>query len=140
VVNIIAARKQNHASPPAPCTPARPPYGAPPSGLSYVPAPPALRRRTLRALKVTPRADMRLVKRGASTYGEVVGVPTGDPHGFVDHLVRQARGKATRGPRFSLIPFGDNDVVAVGARGCRAVFVAAATPDDVRVLADKVFS
>jgi hypothetical protein len=118
----------------------RPPYGGPPPGLSYVPAPAPLRRRTLRALKVTPRADMRLVKRGDTTYGEVVGVPTSDPQGFVDHLVREARGKATRGPRFSLIPFGDDDVVAIGPRGCRAVFVAAATPDDVRVLADKVFS
>jgi hypothetical protein len=140
VVNIIAARNQHHTSPPAPCVPARPPYGALPSGLSYVPAPAALRRRTLRALKVTPRADMQLVKRGDTAYGEVVGVPTRDPHGFVDHLVREDHGKATRGARFSLIPFGDNDVVAIGPRGCRAVFVAAATPDDVRVLADKVFS
>jgi hypothetical protein len=138
-VNIIAARDQR-TRPPASCTPARPAYGAPPSGLSYVPAPQALRRRTLRALKVTARADMRLVKRGAATYGEVVGVPTSDPHGFVDHLVREARSKATRGPRYALIPFGDNDVVAVGARGCRAVYVAAATPDDVRVLAAAVFS
>jgi hypothetical protein len=139
-VNIIAARKQNHAPPPAPCRPAHPAYGAPPSGLSYLPAPQALRRRTLRALRVTARADLRLVKRGAATYGEVVGVPTSDPHGFVDHLVREAHGKASRGPRYSLIPFGDNEVVAVGARGCRAVYVAAATPDDVRVLAAAVFS
>jgi hypothetical protein len=83
---------------------------------------------------------MQLVKRGATTYGEVVGVPASDPHGFVDRLVREARGKATSGARFSLIPFGDNDVVAIGARGCRAVYVAAATPDDVRILAASVFS
>jgi hypothetical protein len=139
-VNIIAARKQNDAPAPPPCRPAHPVYGAPPAGLSYVPAPDALRRRTLRALKVDARADLQLVKRGATTYGEVVGVPTKDPQGFVDHKVREAHGKATSGPGYSLIPFGDNDVVALGARGCRAVFVAAATPDDVRLLAGKVFS
>jgi hypothetical protein len=139
-VNIIAARKQDDAPPPAPCTPAHPVYGAPPAGLGYVPASAALRRRTLRALGVGANADMRLVTRGNTTYGVVVGVPTGDPQGFVDHKVRQANGKATRGARYSLIPFGDNEVVAVGARGCRAVYVSAATPDDVKVLAAAVFS
>jgi hypothetical protein len=139
-VNIVAARKQHHKPPPAPCRPAHPTYGAPPAGLSYVRAPDALRRRTLRALGVDARADLQLVKRGATTYGEVVGIPTKDPQGFVDHKLREDRGKATRGPGYSLIPFGDNDVVALGVRGCRAVFVAAATPDDVRVLAGEVFS
>jgi hypothetical protein len=105
-----------------------------------VAAPTPLRRRTLRALKVDARADLQLVERGGTTYGEVVGVPAPDPHGFVDHMVRQANGKAAKGPRYALIPFGDNAIVAVGARGCRAVLVAAATPDDVRVLAAAVFS
>jgi hypothetical protein len=141
VVNIIAARKQHDAQrAPAPCTPAHPVYGTPPAGLSYVPASGALRRRTQRALGLGANADVHLVTRGDTTYGEVVGVPARDPQGFVDHKVREAKGKATGGPRFSLIPFGDNSVVALGARGCRAVFVHAATRDDVRVLADAVFS
>jgi hypothetical protein len=105
-----------------------------------VPASASLRRRTQRALGVGANADVRLVTRGNTTYGEVVGVPTRDPQGFVDHKLREAKGKATTGPRFALIPFGDDSVVALGARGCRAVFVHAATRDDVRVLAGAVFS
>jgi hypothetical protein len=105
--------------------------------LSYVPAPAPLRRRTLRALNVDARADMRLVKRAGAIYGEVVGVPTRDPQGFVDHVAREGHAKRGRSG-YALVPFGNGNVVAVGPRGCRAVYVAAATPDDVRVLAAAV--
>jgi hypothetical protein len=106
-----------------------------------VPASAALRRRTLRTLKLAPTADLRLVEGDGATYGEVVGVPTRDPHGFVDHVVREAKaghGQVGQGPGYALIPYGQGDVVALGARGCRAVYVAAATPDDVRLLAAAV--
>jgi hypothetical protein len=142
-VNVVAAHKQSSdraAATPAPCRPARPVYGTPPQGLSYAPPTARVRRRTLRALGLDGRADLRIVQRDGIVYGEVVGVPSGDPHGYVDRLVGQAKGKAKRGPGYSLIPFADNRVVAVGVRGCRAVYVAAATPDDVRVLAPAVLS
>ena len=140
-MNVFAAHRQaaDKPGPAAPCRPAHPLYGAPPSGLSYTPASTALRRRTLKALKVGVSADMKLVTKDGTTYGEVVGVPTRDPQGFVDHVIRE--GHAKRGTSgYALIPFGDGNVVAVGARGCRAVYVAAATPDDVKVLAGAVFS
>jgi hypothetical protein len=138
-VNVVAARNQSDdRATPAPCRPAHPAYGSPPGGLSYAPPSERLRRRTLRALHLDRRADMQLVKRAGVTYGEVIGVPTRDPLGYVDHVVRQGHGKP--GPGYSLIPYGKGDVVAVGARGCRAVYVAAATPDDVRLLAAAVFS
>jgi hypothetical protein len=54
--------------------------------------------------------------------------------------VDEANGHAKAGPGYALIPYGDHDVAAVGARGCRAIYVAAATPDDVRVLAAAVIS
>jgi hypothetical protein len=113
-------------------------YGTPPQGLTYAPPTAAVRRRTLNALDLGGRADLQIVQRDGIPYGEVVGVPTGDPHGYVDHVVAQAKGKAKSGPGYSLIPYDDNRVVAVGVRGCRAVYVAAATPDDVRVLAPAV--
>ncbi len=139
-MNLFAAHKQASHTPAAvPCRPAHPVYGPPPAGLSYVTASPTLRRRTLRALKLGASADLRLVTKAGTTYGEVVGVPTRDPQGFVDHLVREGHAKmGTSG--YALIPFGNGNVVAVGARGCRAVYVAAATPDDVKVLAGAVFS
>ena len=139
-MNIIAARKQDDAPAPAPCTPAHPVYGTPPQGLSYAPATTQVRRRTLRALDLDGRADLQIVQRDGIPYGEVVGVPTRDPQGYADHVVAQAKGKAKRLGGYSLIPYDDNRVVAVGVRGCRAVYVAAATPDDVRVLAPAVLS
>jgi hypothetical protein len=142
-VNVFAAHRQSSdraASTPAPCRPAHPVYGTPPQGLTYAPATSTLRRRTLRALRVDRRADMQLVQRDGVVYGEVVGVPTADPRGYVDHVVHEANGHAQPGPGYSLIPYGDDDVAAVGARGCRAVYVAAATPDDVKVLAPAVIS
>jgi hypothetical protein len=54
--------------------------------------------------------------------------------------VAQAKGKASHERGYSLVPYDDNRVVAVGVRGCRAIYVAAATPDDVRVLAPAVLS
>ena len=142
-VNIFAAHKQSQersAATPAPCRPARPLYGMPPQGLTYAPPTAQVRRRTLSALNLDGRADLRIVQRDGIPYGEVVGVPTRDPHGYVDHLVAQAKGKAKPGSGYSLIPYDDNRVVAVGVRGCRAIYVAAATPDDVRVLAPAVLS
>jgi hypothetical protein len=97
-----------------------------------------VRRRVLGALHLDNRSDLQIVQRGGVAYGEVVGVPSRDPHGYVDHLVREAKGKAKSGPGYSLIPYDDDKVVAVGVRGCRAIYVAAATPDDVRVLAPAV--
>jgi hypothetical protein len=123
-----------------PCTPARPVYGTPPQGLSYAPATAPVRRRVLGALNLDARSDLQIVQRDGVPYGEVVGVPSRDPHGYVDHLVRQAKGKAKPGPGYSLIPYDDDKVVAVGVRGCRAIYVAAATPDDVRVLAPAVLT
>jgi hypothetical protein len=140
-VNVFAAHRQSQAratATPAPCRPAHPVYGTPPQGLSYAPATAQVRRRTLRALGLDGRADLQIVQRDGVPYGEVVGVPSRDPQGYVDHVVAQAKGKAKRGAGYSLIPFDDNRVVAVGVRGCRAVYVAAATPDDVRVLAPAV--
>lgn len=138
-VNVFAARKQSERRP-APCRPAHPAYGRPPQGLGYAPASDALKRRTLRALHIDGRADLLLVQRSGVTYGEVVGVPTSDPQRYVKNVVDEAHGRAKSGPGYSLIPFGTNDVVAVGARGCRAVYVAAATPDDVKLLAAAVLS
>ena len=143
VVNIFAARKQSQEraqATPAPCRPARPVYGTPPQGLTYAPPTAAVRRRTLNALDLGGRADLQIVQRDGVPYGEVVGVPTRDPHGYVDHVVAQAKGKAKSGPGYQLIPYDDDRVVAVGVRGCRAIYVAAATPDDVRVLAPAVLS
>jgi hypothetical protein len=138
-VNVVAARHQA-SDRPAACRPAHPTYGRLPDGLSYAPASAALRRRTLRALRVDQTADLRLVRRGGATYGEVVGVPTTDPQRYVDNLVDEAHGHGESGRGYALMSFGSNDVVAVGARGCRAVYVAAATPDDVKVLAPAVLS
>jgi hypothetical protein len=138
-VNVFAAHKQsNERATPAPCQPAHPLYGTPPQGLSYAPPTARVRRRVLGALQLDRRADLQIAQRDGVPYGEVVGVPTRDPQGYVDHLVRQARGKAKRGAGYSLIPYDDDKVVAVGVRGCRAIYVAAATPDDVRVLAPAV--
>ena len=136
-VNVVAAHNQAKRRA-APCRPAHPTYGKPPGGASYVAAAGAMRRRTLRALHLDRRADLQLVQRDGVTYGEVVGVPTGDPQAYLARLVRQGHAKA--GPGYSLISYGKHDVVAVGARGCRAIYVAAATPDDVRLLAAAVFS
>jgi hypothetical protein len=139
VVNIVAARNQHSdRATPVPCRPAHPVYGAPPQGYSYAPATIRVRRRVLGALDVDARSDLQIVQREGVPYGEVVGVPTRDPHGYVDHVVREAKGKAKSGPGYSLIPYDDDKVVAVGVRGCRAIYVAAATPDDVRVLAPAV--
>jgi hypothetical protein len=83
---------------------------------------------------------MQIVQHAGIPDGEVVGVPSRHPQAYVDRLVREANGHARAGPGYSLIPYGAGDVVAVGARGCRAVYVAAATPDDVRLLAAAVLS
>jgi hypothetical protein len=142
-VNVFAAHRQSSdraASTPAPCRPAHPAYGTPPQGLTYARATPQVRRRTLRALHIGERADMQLVQRDGVVYGEVVGVTTRDPQAYVEHVVAQANGHAQAAAGYSLIPYGDNDVAAVGARGCRAVYVAAATPDDVKVLAPAVIT
>jgi len=140
-VNVVAAHRQSQersAATPAPCRPARPLYGTPPQGLTYAPPTAQVRRRTLSALDLDGRADLKIVQRDGIPYGEVVGVPTRDPQGYVDRLVAQGKGKAGSGPGYSLIPYDDNRVVAVGVRGCRAIYVAAATPDDVRVLAPAI--
>jgi hypothetical protein len=138
-VNVFAAHKQSDArATPAPCQPAHPLYGTPPQGLSYAPATAAVRRRVLGALNLDDRSDVQIAQRAGVPYGEVVGVPSRDPQGYVDHLVRRAKGKAKPGTGYSLIRYDDNKVVAVGVRGCRAIYVAAATPDDVRVLAPAV--
>jgi hypothetical protein len=140
-VNVVAAHRESKdraAATPAPCRPAHPRYGKAPQGLTYAPANAQLRRRTLRSLQLGGGADLQLLQRDGVVYGEVVGVPSRDPQGYVDHLVREAKGEAKPGPGYSLIPFADNDAVAVGVRGCRAVYVSAATPDDVRVLAPAV--
>ena len=140
-VNIVAAHNQStHRAAPAPCRPAHPAYGKPPGGLSYAPASARLRRRTLRALHLDQRTDVQLVRRAGVTYGEVVGVPTRDPRAYVERVVREARGHSQAESGYSLIPYGKRNVVAVGVRGCRAVYVAAATPDDVRLLAAAVLS
>lgn len=142
-VNLVAAHDQHGDRPaatPAPCRPAHPTYGDPPQGYSYAPATGQVRGRTLDALHVDRRADLQIVQRAGVAYGEVVGVPVRDPQGYVDRLVKQANGHVKPGPGYSLIPYGDNDVAAVGVRGCRAIYVAAATPDDVRVLAPAVIS
>jgi len=99
-----------------------------------------VRRRVLSALKLDHRSDLQIVQRDGVAYGVVVGVPSRDPHGYVDRLVAEAKGKAKPGDGFSLIPFDDDKVVAVGVRGCRAIYVSAATPDDVRVLAPVVIN
>jgi hypothetical protein len=140
-VNLYAAHRQaaEKPGPAAPCRPAHPVYGRPPSGLSYTPASTVLRRRTLKALGLGGSADLKLVTKGGTTYGEVVGVPTRDPQGFVERKAREGHAKLGASG-YALIPNGNGNVVAVGARGCRAVYVAAATPDDVRVLAAAVFS
>jgi hypothetical protein len=142
-VNVVAAHKQSQRSgtaTPAPCRPARPVYGTLPQGLSYARATPAVRRRTLRALGLGGRADLQIAQRDGVPYGEVVGVPAREPQAYVDHVVAQAKGKAKRAGGYSLVPFDENRVVALGVRGCRAIYVVAATPDDVRVLAPAVLS
>jgi hypothetical protein len=142
-VNVVAAHRQSASRPtatPGPCRPAHPRYGRPPRGLSYAPASGQLRRRTLRALHLGRGADIQLVQRAGVAYGEVVGVPTADPQGYVHRLVHEANGHARAGPGYALIPYGSGDVAAVGARGCRAIYVAAATPGDVRLLAAAVIS
>jgi hypothetical protein len=142
-VNVFAAHRQSQergTATPAPCRPAHPLYGTLPQGLSYAPATTQVRRRVLRALQLGRGADVQIAQRDGVPYGEVVGVPTRDPQGYADHVVAQAKGKASRQRGYSLIPYDDNRVVAVGVRGCRAIYVAAATPDDVRVLAPAVFS
>jgi hypothetical protein len=140
-VNVFAAHRQSQAkATPVPCVPARPVYGPPPQGYSFARATPAVRRRVLGALNLDAHSELLIVQRAGVAYGEVVGVPSRDPHGYVDRLVREAKGRAKPANGYSLIPYDDDKVVAVGVRGCRAIYVAAATPDDVRVLAPAVIN
>ena len=128
------------------CTPIADPFGSPPDRFAYEKVEEATRRKTIAALRLDEaagRVDMRAARRGAVTLGTLVGVPSGDPSGYVNELVTTAeRGSSpvSRQSGFTLIPLESGTVVAVGVRGCTVVLISAQDPNAVRFLATAVFN
>jgi hypothetical protein len=121
------------------------PYGAAPDGFAYERADEATREQTVKSLGLDEsggRVDMRVARRGGVALGSLVGVPSEAPADYVATVVSRAKTSGAQvadGTGFEVITLPNGSSVALGARGCRAVFITSQDPNGVRYLASAIF-
>lgn len=129
----------------ATCHDTREPYGTAPDGFAYERAAEATREQTVKSLGLDEsggRVDMRVARRGGVALGSLVGVPSDTPAGYVATVVSRAKASGAQvahGTGFEVITLPNGSTVALGARGCRAVFITSQDPNGVRYLAGAIF-